>query len=164
MMEKKSEKGKLNLLRLLLFCVLLSCLLLHTSNGEKFDTVGYGCRVVSLGVDPSSGEKLITDLKLINESLVFGPDIESLALTVRALTSSSVHVVDDVLEHHREIKFCLKKKGSVSCDIIPYFPEDSLSRQLRHAGPENLGTVKPQSGDAIILVPARGDAQLECYV
>ncbi|CAN1322956.1 unnamed protein product [Linum perenne] len=92
MMEKKSEKGKLNLLRLLLFCVLLSCLLLHTSNGEKFDTVGYGCRVVSLGVDPSSGEKLITDLKLINESLVFGPDIESLALTVSFETDDRVRI------------------------------------------------------------------------
>ncbi|CAN1226083.1 unnamed protein product [Linum grandiflorum] len=97
MEEKKSEQGKLklklNLLHLLIFCSLL-----HPLNGEQ---VGYGYRVVSAGIDPSDGNNFVVGLKLINQSSVFGPDIDSLALTVSFETEDRLRIRITDSQHQR---------------------------------------------------------------
>ncbi|CAN1809891.1 unnamed protein product [Linum perenne] len=164
-MEKKNEKGKLNLLRLLLFCVLFSCLLLPTSNGEEFDRVGYGYRVVSAGIDPSSGDQFVADLKLINESSVFGPDIDRLALTVSFETEDRLRIRITDSRHQRwEIppEIIPSQNGTTSLRnptlarhdsdqqaLVFSLPNSDLSFTLFNATPFGFTVSRRSSGEAI---------------
>ncbi|CAI0546138.1 unnamed protein product [Linum tenue] len=133
-MEKKSGNRELNPFQyrhplLLLFCVLFFCL--YPLNGELADPIGHGYRVVSAGIDPSAGNSFVVDLKLINQSSVFGPDIERLTLTVSFETEDRLRIRITDAKH---------KRWEIPREIIPR-QNNTLDSNLAHHHSEQQGLV-----------------------
>lgn len=77
------------------------------------------------------------------------------------VVNASVNVVNDVLEHHGDVKLGFIKNRRIPSDILPDSPEDPRIRRLRRAGPENLGAVEPDGGDTIVLIAGGVSAEIE---
>lgn len=74
------------------------------------------------------------------------------------INHTCVNIVDDVLEHHRDVQIGSREQRGVSRDVFSNLPEDSRRTRLRRARPEELHAAEPESGDSIVLIAARGGA------
>lgn len=73
-----------------------------------------------------------------------------------------VLVVDDVLEHDGEDAAGRgAEERGVAGDILADGPADALGGRLRGGGPEELGAVEPDGGDAVVLVAGAGGGEGE---
>lgn len=70
-------------------------------------------------------------------------------------------VVDDVLEHHRDVEIGLGEEGGVPSHVLTDPPEDSVGSWLGGAGSDQLGPAEPEGRDAVVLVSAAGGGDLE---
>lgn len=77
------------------------------------------------------------------------------------MVDTSVDVIDDVLEHHRDGRVGAAEEGGIAGDVLADAPEDAGLGGLGRAGAEELGAVEPDGGDAVVLLAGAGDGEVE---
>lgn len=75
--------------------------------------------------------------------------------------NASIDFINDVFKHDGEGKVSLTEDRRIPGDVLANFPEDTLWGGLGGASTEDLGAVKPHSGNAIILGPTGRDGKVE---
>lgn len=80
------------------------------------------------------------------------------------VVNAGVDVVNDVLEHHREVEAAAREERGVSGDVLSNLPEDSFFCRLGRAGAEELHAAKPQADYPVVLLAFAFGAKLEAYV
>lgn len=77
------------------------------------------------------------------------------------MVDSREFVVDDVLQHHGDLDVRPGQERGVPRDVLADPPEDAVLVGLGGAGAEELDAAQPDGGDAVVLVAAGGDGELE---
>ncbi|PQP97723.1 hypothetical protein Pyn_10719 [Prunus yedoensis var. nudiflora] len=77
------------------------------------------------------------------------------------VVNAGVDVVNDVLEHHREVEVAAREERVVSGDVLSNLPEDSFFCRLGRAGAEELRAAEPQADYPVVLLAFAFGAKLE---